>query len=75
MFKKGMKVKNILHGAGTVSEEVGTVLSVDGDIVFLDNGGSNRPSGPYINGIMQGVFGFWEEIVPDKSGKITSSSN
>ena len=75
MFKKGMKVRKILHGAGTVSEEVGTVLAVNGDIVFLDNGGSNRPSGPYIKGVMQGVFGFWEEIVPDKSGKITSSSN
>ena len=74
MFKKGMKVKMILHGAGVTSEE-GIVLSVNGDIVFLDNGGSNRPSGPYVNGIMQGVFGFWEEIVEDKSGKITSSSN
>ena len=75
MFKKGMKVKKILHGAGTVSEEDGTVLSVNGDIVFLDNGGSNRPSGPYVKGLMLGVFGFWEEIVEDKSGKITSSSN
>jgi len=75
MFKKGMKVKKILHGAGVSSSEEGIVLSVNGDIVFLDNGGSNRPSGPYVNGIMQGVFGFWEEIVEDKSGKITSSSN
>lgn len=75
MFKKGMKVKKILHGAGTVSEEVGTVLAVNGDCVWLDNGGSNRPSGPYVKGVMLGVFGFWEEIVEDKSGKITTTSN
>ena len=75
MFKKGMKVKKILHGAGVASAEDGIVLLVSGDHVWLDNGGSNRPSGPYVNGIMQGVFGFWEEIVPDKSGKITTTSN
>jgi len=66
-FKKGMKVVKILHGGGLVSYGEGIVLRVDKYGVWLDNGGGNDPSGPFVNGIMQGVFGFWEEIKPKKS--------
>jgi hypothetical protein len=64
MFKKGMRVRAILHGAGVVTEEECIVLRVDRDGVWLDNGVGNDPSGPFIDGKMQGVFGFWEEIIP-----------
>jgi hypothetical protein len=64
MFKKGMRVRAILHGAGVVTEEERIVLRVDRDGVWLDNGVGNDPSGPFIDGKRQGVFGFWEEIIP-----------
>ena len=66
VFRKGMPVIRVLHGAGVVSQEKSTVLKVDKRGVWLDNGGGNRPSGPFVNGKMSGVFGFWEEIKPIK---------
>ena len=62
MFRKGMKVRAILHGAGVTTEEERIVLKVTKDGVWLDNGPGNDPSGPFVNGRKTGVFGFWEEI-------------
>ena len=59
----GTKVIKVLHGAGYSTEEHGVVLKVDDAGVWLDNGEGNRPSGPFINNRMDGVFGFWEEII------------
>ena len=73
VFKKGMKVVKILHGAGLVSKEAGVVLKVDKSGVWLDNGGGNDPSGPFINGRMNGVFGFWEEILPVEKETVSLS--
>lgn len=63
MFKKGMRVRAILHGAGVVTEEERTVLKVSREGVWLDNGPGNDPSGPFVKGKKPGVFGFWEEII------------
>ena len=64
-FTKGQKVVRILHGAGLESKEDAIVLKIDKNGgVWLDNGEGNNPSGAYINGKKEGVFGFWEEIIP-----------
>lgn len=63
-FKKGMKVTRVLHGAGNISKESAVILKVNKQGVWLDNGKGNDPSGPFVNGRKEGVFGFWEEIVP-----------
>ena len=63
MFKKGMKVKKILHDGGVTSEEFSTILKVSKNgKVWLDNDGGNDPSGAFIDGKKEGIFGFWEEI-------------
>ncbi len=64
VFKEGALVTRILHGAGHTSKESATVLRVDSQGVWLDNGMGNKPDGPFVAGIKKGVFGFWEEIVP-----------
>jgi len=64
MFKKGMPVIRVLHGAGVVSQENSIVLKVDKRGVWLDNGNGNDPSGPFVKGVKEGCFGFWEEIRP-----------
>ena len=64
MFKKGMKVIRILHGAGVTSKGKGVIERVDEDGVWLSNGIGNDPSGPFVNGRKEGIFGFWEEILP-----------
>lgn len=69
MFKKGMRVIRVLHGAGLVSQEESTVLKVDKRGVWLDNGNGNRPSGPFVNGVKEGVYGFWEEIIAKQKSK------
>ncbi len=63
-FKKGMKVRCVLHGAGVVSEEERIIEFIDKSGVWLSNGCGNRPSGPFVNGRKEGVYGFWEEIFP-----------
>ena len=61
---KGQKVIVVLHGGGLESRETKAVLKVDKEgNVWLDNGDGNKPSGPYIEGKKEGVFGFWEEII------------
>jgi len=64
MFKKGMKVIRVLHGAGATSEEESVIEKVNKEGVWLSNGLGNDPSGPFVNGKKDGVFGFWEEIRP-----------
>ena len=63
-FKPGMKVIAYLHGAGLVTKEEREVLKVNKKGVWLSNGKGNDPSGPFVGGKMQGVFGFWQEIKP-----------
>lgn len=57
-----MQVRCVLHGAGVRSEEIRTIEKVDRFGVWLSNGYGNDPSGPFVNGRKNGVFGFWEEI-------------
>lgn len=65
-FKKGMKVTAYLHGAGVVTEEERVIAKVTKDGVWLSNGPHNDPTGPFVNGRMEGVFGFWQTIEPIK---------
>lgn len=46
-FKKGLLVTISVHAGGVVTEETGTVLMVNKQGVWLDNGYGNDPSGPY----------------------------
>ena len=49
IFKKGEKVTVSVHAAGIVTNdgEPKTILRVDDDGVWLDNGAGNSPTGPY----------------------------
>jgi hypothetical protein len=64
VFCAGDTVIRRLHGFGIVTKDVATVLSSEDGEVWLDNGPGNRPSGPFIGGLGEGSFGFWEEIIP-----------
>ena len=64
VYKKGDIVRCILHGAGVDTEEKREIERVDKSGVWLSNGYGNRPSGPFVNGKREGVYGFWDEILP-----------
>jgi hypothetical protein len=62
-FKKGDKVRCLLHGAGCTSEESAIVCRIEGDKVWVGNT-YHGSKAPFVAGRKEGVFGFWEEIIP-----------
>ena len=64
MFKKGEKVRLLVHGAGVTSEETGVVESVTKNAIKLEN--EDRLYNPKTGHSEVGFAGFWFEIQPLK---------
>ena len=65
-FKKGQKVRLLVHGAGVTSEEIATIIKVTKRAVFDGDRDYNPKTGKCLE---DGVFGFWFEIKPLKGEK------
>jgi hypothetical protein len=62
-MKKGDKVNVYLHGAGEITVTSAKVKKIDKNGgVWIERENDIDLIGPFYDGKMEGVFGFWKEI-------------